>query len=58
MDFNAYLASSSDDEEPQEGDENTNEDHDSSDDEDKNIDKYKVGFPLYAARCCALLSNG
>ena len=46
MDFNAYLASSSDDEDPQEGNENTNEDHDSSDDEDRKIDKYKVGFPL------------
>ena len=45
MDFKAYLASSSDEEETREGDESTNEDHDSSDDEDKKIDKYKVGFP-------------
>ena len=42
MDFNAYLASSSDEEEPQEGDENTNDDHDYSEDEDKKINKYKV----------------
>ena len=58
MDFNAYLASSSDEDEPQEGNENTNEDHDSSDDEDKKIDKYKVCFPLYARWGCSLLSNG
>ena len=58
MDFNAYLASSSDEDEPQEGNENTNEDHDSSDDEDKKIDKYKVCFPLYARWGCPLLSNG
>ena len=42
MDFNAYLASSSDEEEPQEGDENANDDHDYSEDEDKKINKYKV----------------
>ena len=42
MDFNAYLASSSDEEDEQDGDEKINEDHEFSDDEDKKIDKYKV----------------
>ena len=41
MDFNAYLASSSDEDEPQDQKQNS-DDHDSSDDEDKKIDKYKV----------------
>lgn len=41
MDFNAYLASSSDEEDKQDGDEKMNEDE-FSDDEDKKIDKYKV----------------
>jgi len=41
MDFNAYLASSSDEEEPQEREEIANEEHDSSEDEDTKIDKYK-----------------
>lgn len=42
MDFNAYLASSSDEEDDQDGDEKMNEDQESSDSEDKKIDKYKV----------------
>ena len=42
MDFNADLASSSDEEDKQDGDEKMNEDQDSSDNEDKKIDKYKV----------------
>lgn len=42
MDFNAYLASSSDEEDKQDGDEKMNEDQESSDSEDKKIDKYKV----------------
>ena len=42
MDFNAYLASSSDEDEPQEQEDNNNDDHDSFEDEDKKIDKYKV----------------
>ncbi|KAM7440683.1 pre-rRNA-processing protein esf1 [Porites harrisoni] len=41
MDFNAYLASSSDEEDKQDGDEKMNEDQDSSENEDKKIDKYK-----------------
>ena len=60
MDFNAYLASSSDEDEPQEGDGNTNDDHDSSEDEDKKIDKYKVSvlkiqkksYDLFAKETC------
>ena len=39
MDFNAYLASSSDEDEPEK---NENGNHDLSDDEDKKIEKYKV----------------
>ena len=39
MDFNAYLASSSDEDEPEE---NENGNYDLSDDEDKKIEKYKV----------------
>ena len=39
MDFNAYLASSSDEDEPEK---NENGNHDSPDDEDKKIEKYKV----------------
>lgn len=46
MDFNAYLASSSDEEEPQEREEIANEEHDSSEDEDTKIDKYKVSCLL------------
>ena len=42
MDFNAYLASSSDEEDKKDGDEKMNEDQESSDNEDKKIDKYKV----------------
>lgn len=42
MDFNAYLASSSDEEDDQDGDEIMNDDHEFSDNEDKKIDKYKV----------------
>lgn len=42
MDFNAYLASSSDEDETKEREEHENGDHDSSEDEDKKIDKYKV----------------
>lgn len=42
MDFNAYLASSSDEDEPQEQGENKNGDYELSEDEDKKIDKYKV----------------
>ena len=42
MDFNAYLASSSDEEDDQHGDEKMNEDHEFSDNEDQKIDKYKV----------------
>lgn len=38
MDFNAYLASSSDEDEPEK---NENGNHDLSDDEDKKIEKYK-----------------
>ncbi|CAH3174378.1 unnamed protein product [Porites lobata] len=41
MDFNAYLASSSDEEDKKDGDEKMNEDQESSDNEDKKIDKYK-----------------
>ncbi|XP_073230335.1 ESF1 homolog [Porites lutea] len=41
MDFNAYLASSSDEEDEHDGDQKMNEDHEFSDDEDKKIDKYK-----------------
>lgn len=44
MDFNAYLASSSDEERPQEEDGRPTEEQDSSEDEDKKIDKYKVSF--------------
>ena len=39
MDFNAYLASSSDEDESEK---NENGNHDLSDDEDKKIEKYKV----------------
>ena len=42
MDFNAYLASSSDEDESEEREENENSDHDTPEDEDKKIDKYKV----------------
>ncbi|KAL9958924.1 hypothetical protein ACROYT_G036001 [Oculina patagonica] len=41
MDFNAYLASSSDEDESQQQGENKNGDHELSEDEDKKIDKYK-----------------
>lgn len=44
MDFNAYLASSSDEEDSQLDNENSNEKQESSEDEDEKIDKYKVGF--------------
>ena len=46
MDFNAYLASSSDEDEPEEREENENGDRDLSEDEDKKIDKYKVKKPF------------
>lgn len=46
MDFNAYLASSSDEEDSQLDNENSNEKLESSEDEDEKIDKYKVGFVL------------
>lgn len=42
MDFKAYLASSSDEDEPNEREENRNGHNDSSEDEDKKIQKYKV----------------
>lgn len=41
MDFNAYLASSSDEEDSQLDNENSNEKQESSEDEDEKIDKYK-----------------
>ena len=42
MDFKAYLASSSDEDEPQKREETRNGDNDSSEDEDQKIEKYKV----------------
>ena len=42
MDFNAYLASSSDEEESKEGEENSDGKEESDEDEDKKINKYKV----------------
>jgi len=42
MDFKAYLASSSDEDEPKERDDYRNGNNDSSEDEDKKIEKYKV----------------
>lgn len=41
MDFKAYLASSSDEDEPEKREETRNSDNDSSEDEDKKIEKYK-----------------
>lgn len=42
MDFDAYLASSSDEEESKENDGNLNEELGSDEDEEKKINKYKV----------------
>ena len=42
MDFNAYLASSSDEEELEGGEENSDGKEESDEDEDKKINKYKV----------------
>ena len=53
MDFNAYLASSSDEDEPEK---NENGNHDLSDDEDKKIEKYKVTELLWTF-CLRLLQK-
>ena len=53
MDFNAYLASSSDEDEPEK---NENGNHDLSDDEDKKIEKYKVK-ELLGTFCLRLLQK-
>ena len=44
MDFDAYLASSSDEEETKENDGNLDEEQGSDEDEEKKINKYKVCF--------------